>query len=48
MIIVIYVDDLLICDAERKEINNVKKALKAKFHMSDLGSVLFYLEMTVT
>ena len=48
MIIAIYIDDFLICDAEKKEINNVKEALKAKFHMSDLRSVLFYLRMAVT
>ena len=48
MIIAIYVDDLLICGAERKEINKVKDALKAKFHMSDLGPVSFYLGMAVT
>lgn len=48
MIIAIYVDDLLICGAERKEINKVKNALKAKFHMSDLEPVLFYLGMAIT
>ena len=48
MIIAIYVDDFLICGAEKKEINNVKKTLKAKFHMFDLGSVSFYLGMAVT
>ena len=48
MIIAIYVDNLLICGAERKEINKVKDALKAKFHMSDLGPVSFYLGMAVT
>lgn len=48
MIFAIYVDDLLICGAERKEINKVKDALKAKFHMSDLGPVSFYLGMAIT
>ena len=47
MIIAIYVDDLLICGAERKEINNIKDTLKAKFHMSDLGTVSFYLGIAV-
>ena len=47
MIIAIYVDDLLICGTERKEINSIKDAFKAKFHMSDLGPVLFYLGMAV-
>ena len=48
MIIAIYVDDLLICGAARQEINKVKDALKAKFHMSDLRPVSFYLGMAVT
>lgn len=48
MIIAIYVDDLLICGAEKMKINNVKEALKAKFYMSDLGLVLFFLEIVVT
>lgn len=48
MIIAIYVDDLLICGAARQEINKIKDALKAKFHMSDLGPVSFYLGMAVT
>lgn len=48
MINAIYVDNLLIYNAEKKNINNIKKALKAKFYIFDLGSVSFYLEMTVT
>ncbi len=48
MIIAIYVDDLLILGTEKKEINNIKEALKAKFHMSDLGPVSFYLGIAVT
>lgn len=48
MIIVIYVDDFPICDAERKEINNIKNACKAKFYISDLEFVLFYLGIAVT
>ncbi len=47
MIIAIYFDDLLIYRAERKEIN-IKHSLKAQFHMSDLGTVSFYLGMAVT
>lgn len=48
MIIAIYVNNFLICSAEKKEINNIKEALKLKFHMSDLGLVSFFLEMTLT
>ena len=46
--IAIYIDNLLICGAERKDINNVKKTLKAKFHMSDLRPVSFHLGIAVT
>lgn len=48
MIIAIYADNLFICGAEKKKINKVKDALKAKFHMFDLGTVSFYLGMAVT
>lgn len=48
VIIAIYMDDLFICGIERKEINSIKEALKAKFHMSNLGPVSFYLGMAVT
>ena len=48
MIIAIYVNDLFICSVERKEINNIKKALKPKFHMSDLRLVSFYFGMAIT
>lgn len=48
IIIAIYIGDFLICDIERKEINKVKDAFKAKFHMSNLGPVLFSFEMAVT
>lgn len=33
---------------KRNKINKVQDALKVKFHMSDLGPVLFYLGMAVT
>ena len=48
VIIAIYVDNLLIYGAGKKEINNIKDALKAKFQMSDLGPVSFYLGIAVT
>ncbi len=46
-IILIYLDDPLVFGAERKEINNTKDVLKAKFYMSDLGPVSFYLGMAI-
>lgn len=48
MIIAIYVADLFIFNAKTKEINNIKEALKAKFYLTDLGPVSFYLRMEVT
>ena len=48
IIIAIYIDNLLICGAEKKVINKVKNALKAKFHMSDLEPVVFLFEIAVT
>lgn len=42
MIIAIYFDNRVIYSAERKKMNNIKEALKAKFQMSDLGPVSFY------
>lgn len=48
MINAIYVEDLLICDAERKEINNFKEVHKAIFQISDLRLVSFYLSTAVT
>ena len=48
MTVAIYVDDFLICNAERKEINKVKDALKAKFLMSNLGPVSVYLGIDIT
>lgn len=46
-IIIIYLDNLLIYDAEKKYINKIKNVLKSKFHMSDLRLVLFYLRIAV-
>ena len=47
MIIAIYVDNLLICNATRIEINKIKEELKAQFYISDLRPFSFYLEMAV-
>ena len=48
MIIATYINNFLIYGAEKKEINKVKDGFKAKFYMSDLGPVLFYLRMAIT
>lgn len=48
MIINVYVNNLERCGIEKKEINKVKDVFKAKFYMSDLRLVLFYLGMAIT
>lgn len=48
MIIAIYIDNFLIYGAKKKEINKIKDAFKAKFYMSNLGPVSFYLGIAVT
>ena len=40
IIIIISFDDFFKCSTKKKEINNVKKALKAKFYMFDLRPIL--------
>ena len=41
IIITINFDDIFICSTKKKEINNVKKVLKAKFYMFDLRPISF-------
>ena len=46
-IVALYVDDVLITGPSKAGIQRIKEALKAKFHMSDLGPIAYYLGMTV-
>jgi hypothetical protein len=48
MFITVYVDDLLIFRPNTKDIQQVKDMLSARFCMSDLGPVAYYLGMKVT
>ncbi len=48
IILAIYVDDLLLVGASRSDIQIIKDSLKKHFHMIDLGSLFYYLGMTVT
>ncbi len=41
------VDDILIFSAGKKAIDVIKEVLKAKFYMSDLGSIKFYLQIAL-
>lgn len=47
-IIALYVDDVLVTGPNRADIQRIKDALNAKFHMTDLGPYAYYLGMTVT
>ena len=45
--IALYVNDVLIIGLSKIGIQRIKKALNGKFYMSDLGSCVYYLGMTV-
>ena len=45
--IVLYMNDILITDLSKIDIQRIKKALNGKFHMFDLGSCVYYLDMIV-
>ena len=48
IIIAIYVDDLLIVELNKKFIQQVKQALSERFQMTDMSSLVYYLDMNVT
>ncbi len=48
IIIVIYVDDLIITEDSDVDISNLKKLLKQKFVMKDLGELCYFLDIEVT
>lgn len=41
--LILFVDDLLICGKNEKEINKIKSRLSEKFVMKDLGEIKTYL-----
>lgn len=47
MVITIYVDDIFILGAKRKEINNIMQFLKIQFYISNLELVSFNLETAI-
>ena len=47
VVIVIYVDDLIITGDDKVQITNVKKVLRAKFDMKDLGELMYFLGIEV-
>jgi hypothetical protein len=47
MLVGVYVDDLIIVGSNIRVINSFKEHMKAKFKMSDLGALSFYLRIEV-
>lgn len=47
-LILVYVNDILICGSSNLEIQNIKLMLSAKFHMKDLGSVNYFLGLEIS
>jgi hypothetical protein len=48
LVIGVYVDDLVITGGNNHDITVFKEEMKAKFKMSDLGLLRYYLELEVT
>ena len=48
IIITLYVDNVLITNSNRADIQRIKDTLNVKFYMIDLRFYAYYLEMTVT
>ncbi|WVZ83397.1 hypothetical protein U9M48_030555 [Paspalum notatum var. saurae] len=47
LVVGIYIDDLIITGESGKEIGAFKEEMKALFHMSDLGALMYYLYIEV-
>jgi len=47
VVIVIYVDDLIITGDRDVDISDLKKLLKQKFEMKDLGELRYFLSIEV-
>ena len=47
IIIALYMNDILIIDLSKIDIQRIKKALNNKFHMFDLRPCVYYLDMIV-
>jgi hypothetical protein len=47
LIVSVYVDDLIITEAQEEDINGFKHEMKARFHMSDLVLLSYYLDIKV-
>ncbi len=47
VVIIIYVDDLIITGDNHEDISDLKKLLKQKFEMKDLGKLRYFLNIEV-
>ena len=47
LVIGVYVDDLIVTDARTEDINIFKSEMAARFRMSDLGALFYYLGIEV-
>jgi hypothetical protein len=47
MFIAVYINDLLIIEADMNRINKIKAELKSMFKMTDLDSTLHYSDMKI-
>jgi len=45
--LIVYVDDIIVTVDDLQEIDNLKKQLKAKFELKDLGTIRYFLGMEV-
>ena len=46
-ILIIYIDNIIVTVDDLQEIDNLKKQLKAKFELKDLGTIRYFLGMEV-
>ena len=47
LVVGVYIDDLIITDARTEDINGFKREMPARFRMSDLGALSYYLGIEV-
>ena len=47
LIIGVYVDDLIVTSPRTEDINSFKREMVARFRMSDLGALSYYLSIEV-
>ena len=48
LFVAVYIDDLLLCDLHKQQIQRLKNVLNTKFEMTDLSFLKHYLKMQIT